>query len=103
MREQDRERLIHVSWTGMSQSRYHAPIVITASDRTGIIRDIATIVSDSGASLMSINSSVSAHRQTVMIMATLEIQDLEQLHHLFLRLERVKGVIHVARDMGQRK
>jgi GTP pyrophosphokinase len=103
MREQDRERLIHVSWTGMSQSRYHAPIVITARDRTGIIRDIATIVSDSGASLMSINSSVSAHRQTVMIMATLEIQDLEQLHHLFLRLERVKGVIHVARDMGQRK
>jgi len=46
---------------------------------------------------------VSAHRQTVMIMATLEIQDLEQLHYLFLRLERVKGVIHVARDLGQRK
>lgn len=103
MREQDRERLIHVNWSGLSQLRYHAPIVITARDRTGIIRDIATIVSDSGANLMSINSSVSSNHQQVMIMATLEIQDLEQLQHLFMRLERVKGVIHVARDMGQRK
>ncbi|GCE04428.1 (p)ppGpp synthetase [Dictyobacter aurantiacus] len=101
--EQDRERLIHVNWAGMSQQPYHAPIVITAHDRTGMIRDVATVVSDSGANLMSINSSVSANHQTVVIMATLEIADLDQMHRLFVKLEKVKGVIHVARDLGQRK
>ncbi|GER87410.1 (p)ppGpp synthetase [Dictyobacter vulcani] len=101
--EQDRERLIHVNWAGMSQQRYHAPIVITAHDRSGMIRDVATVVSDSGANLMSINSSVSANHQTVLIMATLEIAELDQLHRLFVKLEKVKGVIHIARDLGQRK
>ncbi|GCE26050.1 (p)ppGpp synthetase [Dictyobacter alpinus] len=101
--EQDRERLIHVNWSGMSQQRYNAPLVITARDRTGMIRDVATVVSDAGANLMSINSSVSTNHQTVVIMATLEINDLDQLHRLFTRLEKVKGVIHVARDLGQRK
>ncbi|BCL82581.1 (p)ppGpp synthetase [Ktedonobacteria bacterium brp13] len=103
MREQDRERLIHVDWAGIGQLRYHAPVVITAHDRSGIVRDIATVVSDAGANLLAINSSVSSNHQTVMIMVTLEIQDMEQLQFLFFKLEHIKGVMHVARDMGQRK
>jgi (p)ppGpp synthetase, RelA/SpoT family len=103
MREQDRERLIHVSWAGIGQLRYHAPVVITAHDRLGIVRDIATVVTDCGANLLAINSNISSNHQTVMIMMTIEIQDLEQLQYLFVRLEHVKGVMYVARDMGQRK
>lgn len=103
MREQDRERLIHVNWAGIGQLRYHAPVVVTAHDRLGIVRDIATVVTDCGANLLAINSNVSSNHQTVMIMMTIEIQDLEQLQYLFVRLEHVKGVMHVARDMGQRK
>ena len=102
-RARDRERLIHVNWAGMSQQRYQAPIVIMARERTGLIRDIATVVSDIGASLMVINSKVSSNHQNVVVMATLEIDDLEQLQRLFLRLEKVKGVTQVARDLGQRK
>ncbi|GAC1689420.1 MAG: bifunctional (p)ppGpp synthetase/guanosine-3',5'-bis(diphosphate) 3'-pyrophosphohydrolase [Ktedonobacteraceae bacterium] len=102
-RVRDRERLIHVSWAGMSQQHYQAPIVITARERTGLIRDIATVVSDIGASLMGINSKVSSNHQTVIVMATLEIDDLEQLQRLFVRMEKVKGVTQVARDLGQRK
>jgi len=102
-RVRDRERLIHVSWAGMSQQHYQAPIVIMARDRTGLIRDIATVVSDVGANLMVINSKVSSNHQTVVVMATLEIDDLEQLQRLFVRLEKVKGVTQVARDLGQRK
>ncbi|GCF07479.1 RelA/SpoT family protein [Dictyobacter arantiisoli] len=101
--EKDRERLIHVNWAGMGPLRYNAPVVITANDRTGLIRDVATVVSDAGANLMSINSNVSTNHQTVVIMATLEIDDLDQLHRLFSKLERIKGVTHVARDLGQRK
>ena len=102
-RARDRERLIHVSWAGMSQQRYQAPIIIMARERSGLIRDIATVVSDIGASLMVINSKVSSNHQTVIVIATLEIDDLEQLHRLFVRLEKVKGVTQVARDLGQRK
>lgn len=101
--EKDRNRLIHVSWAGMSQQYYNAPLVIIANDRNGLIRDVATVVSDASANLMKINSTVSTNHQTVIITATLEINDLEQLQRLFIKLEKVKGVMHVARDLGQRK
>ncbi|HTI14017.1 MAG TPA: RelA/SpoT family protein [Dictyobacter sp.] len=101
--EKDRERLIPVNWSGISQHQYYAPIVINARDRTGLIRDLATIVSDAGANLMTISSRVNSNHQTVVITATLAIDDLDQLQRLFSRLEKVKGITQVARDLGLRK
>ncbi|HLG79322.1 MAG TPA: RelA/SpoT family protein [Ktedonobacteraceae bacterium] len=102
-RLRERERLIPVSWGGMRQQVYHAPLVITARDRTGLLRDLATVVSDVGANLMSVNYHNSGSKETIMLGATIEIADLGQLQRLFTRLERVKGVLHVERDLGQAK
>jgi GTP diphosphokinase / guanosine-3',5'-bis(diphosphate) 3'-diphosphatase len=38
-----------------------------------------------------------------VINATLEIDGLEQMQRVFARLEKVKGVIHVERDLGKSK
>lgn len=101
-RSRDRERLINVSWAGMSQPRYLAPIIITARDRAGLIRDIATVVTDVGVNMISVSSrGASAGRETVHINATLEISDLDQLQRLFIRLEKVKDVAHVERNLGK--
>jgi GTP diphosphokinase / guanosine-3',5'-bis(diphosphate) 3'-diphosphatase len=101
-RKQDRERLINVSWTGMSQSSYLAPVVITARDRQGLIRDIAAVMSELGINLVSVNTPFRGGEQ-VVITATLEITDLDQLQRAFTRIERVKDVFQVARDLGRRK
>lgn len=101
-RKQDRERLISVSWTGMSQRTYLAPIVITARDRQGLLRDIAAVTSELGINLVSVNTPFRAGEQAI-ITATLEINDLEQLQRAFTRIERVKDVFQVARDLGRRK
>ncbi len=102
-RERDRERLINVNWAGMSQQRYRAPISIIARDRAGLIRDIATVVSDAGVNMTSVSSSVSAGQEVAYISATLEVESIEQMERLFTRLERIKDVRHVERDLGQRK
>ena len=101
-RERDRERLINVSWVSMSQQHYMAPIVITARDRSGLIRDIAAVVSEAGVNMASVSSNVSGGREVVTISATLEVESLEQMERLFVRLERVKNVLHVERDLGKR-
>jgi guanosine-3',5'-bis(diphosphate) 3'-pyrophosphohydrolase len=101
-RKQDRERLINVSWTGMSQSSYLAPVVITARDRQGLMRDIAAVISELGINLVSVNTPFRGGNQ-VVITATLEISDLDQLQRAFTRIERVKDVFQVARDLGRRK
>ncbi len=101
-REHESERLINVNWLGMSQTSYLAPIVITAHNRAGLIRDIAAIVTDAGVNLMSINSHTDSKHVAVVITATLEINDLEQMRRIFTRLGKVKGVLQVERDIGKK-
>jgi len=100
-RQRERERLVNVSWTTMGYQHYLAPVLITARDRSGLIRDIATVVSEIGVNMASVSSSVGAGKETAVISTTLEIDGLEQLQRVFNRLEKVKGVMHVERDLGK--
>src|SRR2546421_3548903 len=59
-RERERERLVNVSWTTMGYQHYLAPVMITARDRSGLIRDIATVVSEVGVNMTSVASNVRA-------------------------------------------
>jgi len=85
----------------MGYQHYLAPVVITARDRSGLIRDIATVVSEIGVNMASVSSNVSIGKEIAVISATLEIDGLEQMQRVFTRLEKVKGVIHVERDLGK--
>ena len=100
-RERERERLINVSWTSMEQQHYLAPITITARDRSGLIRDIAAVVSEAGVNMATVNSYASAGKEVVLVNATLEIESLDQMQRLFARIEKVKNVLHVQRDLGK--
>ena len=102
-RERDRERLINVSWTTMGYQHYLAPVVITARDRSGLIRDIAAVVSEIGVNMTSVSSNVSLGKEIAVISTTLEIDGLEQMQRVFARLEKVKGVLLVERDLGKHK
>ncbi len=101
-RERERERLINVSWTTMAQSHYLAPVIITARDRSGLVRDIATAVTETGINITAVGSHVAASREHAVIMVTLEVESLEQMARLFTRLEKVKNVISVERDLGKK-
>ncbi len=100
-RERDRERLVNANWTSMAQQHYLAPVIITARDRSGLIRDIAAVVSEAGVNMTSVGSTVSAGQEIAFISATLEIESLDQLRRVFARLEKVKDVLHVERDLGK--
>ncbi len=102
-RERERERLVDVSWTSMGHQRYLAPVIIRAYDRSGLIRDIATVVSEAGVNMTSVSSNVSAGKQEATINTTLEIDSLEQMQKVFTRLERVKGILGIERDLGKIK
>src|SRR5207245_3417968 len=102
-RERERERLVSVSWTSMGNQRYLAPVVIVARDRAGLIRDIATVVSEVGVNMTSVSSNVGAGKELVIISATLEVESLDQMQRVFARLEKVKDVRAVERDLGKIK
>lgn len=101
--ERNRERIITVTWNGINQQLYHAPIIITARNRTGLVRDITAVISDLGMSLMAMTTHVNESRQQAIVSVTLEVDDLEQLERAFTRLERIKDVVRVERDLGKRR
>jgi GTP pyrophosphokinase len=44
---------------------------------------------------------VNRNRETVLINVTVEVDSLDQLTRLFARLERVKNILKVERDLGK--
>jgi guanosine-3',5'-bis(diphosphate) 3'-pyrophosphohydrolase len=98
-REHSSERLITVSWAGVEQSHYLAPIVVTARDRPGLMRDIAGAIAELGINMAALSTHTNGSRELAVVNATLEIENLEQLQRVIARLERVKDVLQVGRDL----
>ncbi len=98
-KERNEERLIDVSWDTMPQEHYLAPIILTAQDRPGLVRDVAAVVSEFGINMTAVGATTVPSARKAIITATLEIESLEQLNHIFTRLKKMKDVVSVGRDL----
>lgn len=91
------ERQIEVSWSDALNVGFEAVIDIFCSDRTGILRDITTVLANEGVALLSVNSQSDKSRQTAVIEVSVEVQDLDKLTKLLSRLCQLKGVVDARR------
>ncbi|MDX9917525.1 MAG: bifunctional (p)ppGpp synthetase/guanosine-3',5'-bis(diphosphate) 3'-pyrophosphohydrolase [Gudongella sp.] len=94
--EGQEERVIDVSWDVEKKSSYSAEIQVRASDRPGLLAEIALRVNDADVGLLSLNARTGKDK-TVMISMTLEIHDKEQLNELMKKLRRIGNVFDVYR------
>ena len=101
-RNQESERLIDINWLQIEAQHYLVPIVVVAHDRAGLLRDVATVVSDANVNMTAVASSTNLSLQRAIITATLEIASLDQIDAIFEHLKQVRNVVSVARDLGQR-
>ncbi len=90
------ERLIHVEWDATTQS-YPVNIKLDAQDRMGLLRDITTIVSEERINISGVQSFYGGDG-TVTEYFCIEIKDIAQLSRVLSKMERVSGVIGVARS-----
>jgi GTP diphosphokinase / guanosine-3',5'-bis(diphosphate) 3'-diphosphatase len=93
----DADRLVPVDWDMEASQLYPVSIKIEAWDRTGLLRDIATVVAE-----QRINMSAASVRvyddKTAVVSATVEIDSLSQFSRLLEKLEQVRDVHTVARE-----
>jgi GTP pyrophosphokinase len=93
----DTDRLVPVDWDMEASQLYPVSIKIEAWDRTGLLRDIATVVAEQRINM----SAVAVHvydDKTAVVSATVEIDSLSQLSRLLEKLEQVRDVHTVARE-----
>jgi GTP diphosphokinase / guanosine-3',5'-bis(diphosphate) 3'-diphosphatase len=95
----DTDRLVEVEWETGARQVYPVSIKIEAWDRTGLLRDIAAVIAESKINLSGADVQVYDDR-TAVISTIVEIQNLTQLSRLLERLEGVRDVHTVARDLS---
>ena len=98
-RGQDRERLVEINWLQVEAQHYLAPIIIVAHDRAGLLRDVAAVVADAGINMTAVTSTTNASLQKAVITATLEIETVDQIEPIFERLQQIKNVVSVMRNL----
>lgn len=96
--EDEAERLVHVEW-GPAPASYQVSIRVEAIDREGLLRDVATCVADEKINLAA--AGAATHKDhTATITATLEVTSVEQLSRVLSKIERIRDVLSVERDLG---
>src|SRR5437764_8019303 len=101
-RGHEAERLVEVTWLQIEPQHYLAPIIIIAHDRAVLLRDVAAVFADAGINLTSVASTTNASLQKAVITATLEITSTDQIEPIFERLQQIKNMVRVSRDLGRR-
>ena len=97
--EGETDRLIEVQWEEkQGASSYLTEILITADDRTNLLADIMTVISEFRISTHYCNARIGKDMVGI-INLTVEVNSSGQLDSLMKKLMGVRGVIQVSRTM----
>ncbi|BBO29070.1 GTP pyrophosphokinase [Alteromonas sp. I4] len=91
------ERQIEVNWSDELNVGFEAAVDVYCSDRTGLLRDITTVLANEGVALLGVNSQSDKSTQTALIALSVEVADLNTLSRMMSKLAQLKDVLDVRR------
>jgi guanosine-3',5'-bis(diphosphate) 3'-pyrophosphohydrolase len=97
--EREVSRLIEVEWEAAPAQTYPIAIRVEGYDRTGLLSDITQVVAEAKVNILAANVSV-APDHTALVRATLQVASVSQLARVLARIEQLKDVSSVTRDLG---
>src|SRR5512146_358770 len=97
--EREVGRLIEVEWDAAPTQTYPIAIRVEAYDRTGLLSEITQVVAEAKVNILAANVTTSPDH-TALVRATLQVASLSQLARVMARVEQLKDVLSVSRDMG---
>jgi GTP pyrophosphokinase len=97
--ERDVHRLIDVEWDDPAQQTYPIAIRIEAYDRTGLLSDITNVVAENKVNILAANV-ITSPDHTATVRATLQVASVAQLARVLSRIERLKDVYAVQRELS---
>jgi GTP pyrophosphokinase len=97
--EREVSRLIDVEWEAAATQTYPIAIRVEAYDRTGLLSDITQVVAENKVNIVAAAVGVTPDH-TAVVTATLQVHSVSQLARVMGRIENLKDVISVQRDLG---
>ncbi len=97
--EREVSRLIDVEWDAAPAQTYPIAIRVEAYDRTGLLSDITQIMAENKVNILAANLGVSPDH-TAFVAMTLQVASVAQLAKVMSRVEQLKDVLSVQRDLS---
>lgn len=97
LQEYEPNRIIEVSWGGKPEAVYPVDVEILAYDRSGLLRDITQVLSNSRSNVLALNTQSNADDNTATMIVTVEISSLEQLARLLAQIRNLPNIVEVRR------
>ena len=93
----DRDRLIEVEWGSGQKETYPVDVMILAYDRSGLLRDITTILASENINVLAVNTYTDRKDYVAHMRLTLEIGNLSELSRVLGRIGQLPNVLEVHR------
>lgn len=97
--EDERERLVEVAWANQDDQLFLVQIQVEALDRTGLLSELTTTLTEHQVNILSAAVSTSSDRVAISRF-TFEMADTSHLTKLLNSVRRVEGVFDVYRTSG---
>ena len=96
---EDRDRLIEVEWGAASTEGYQVDIAVEAYDRSGLLRDITSVLANEKINLIGVNTLTDKHDGIARMSLTLEITDIGQLSRVLTKIGQLPNVVEARRKV----
>ena len=91
--------MIPVEWEAAGARTYPISIRVDAYDRTGLLNDITQVVAGEKVNIVAAGVHTSPDH-TATVTATIQVSSVAQLARVMGRIEQVRDVTSVQRDLG---
>lgn len=91
------ERIVEISWGESESAAYPVDLSVHAFDRSGLIRDITSVLADDNANVTALKSDTDKDSMHVVMEISIEVQDLPTLSAVITKLEQLPNVVSVRR------
>jgi GTP pyrophosphokinase len=91
------ERVIDVQWGSAPGQRFRLQVRITAFDRSGLLRDVGTVIAEAKVSILGSSTRVLPDDGIAEMDYTLEVNDFGQLSALLAKLRGLRNVLDARR------
>ncbi|MCU8667489.1 ACT domain-containing protein, partial [Klebsiella pneumoniae] len=94
------ERIVDAVWGESYSAGYSLVVRVEANDRSGLLRDITTILANEKVNVLGVASRSDTRQQLATIDMTIEIYNLQVLGRVLGKLNQVPDVIDARRLHG---
>jgi len=91
------QRVIDVQW-GLGGTRHTVSVMVKAYDRRGLLRDVSTVISNTGSDVRGLTSDTDEKSGVVTMRIRMDVADMLSLSRVVGRIAQIRNVFEALRE-----